>query len=309
MGSGRVSAVGIFDFLRKRDGGTSQGPPPPGARFGAATDWPGARASQDGMRVVSVALAARSERPGDLAGLAALDLPAGRAVRPDGDPEAAPVAWVTEDIADHFELWARLVRTFPETGLWPVIASGMEGQLRRPWFDGELGGREDPAPDAEEVLRQRVSDVTELQQDYGVPEPEEAWKVEWAGLALGGVVGSSVELRCPAEPFGLALVPVTRPADVPAAIGWWGPTNHDLGAGELSAVLRSWEDRFGAVLTSMGFDTLELAVAAPPTDDDAAHRLAREHHALCPDNIDQGAGDIETYVAMVASPEWYFWWD
>ncbi|OFE16774.1 hypothetical protein BA895_04195 [Humibacillus sp. DSM 29435] len=304
--------MGIFDFLRKRDDGAVHGAPlvsPPDAANGSGAARGGTGAPRDERRVVGVALAARPERPGDLHDLAALNLPAGRVVRPDGDPEAAPVAWVTEDVADHVELWARLVRAFPETGLWPVIASGMEGQLRRPWFDGELGGPEQPAPDVEGVLRQRIEDTAELQQDYGVPEPEEAWKSEWAGLAPGGVVASSVELRCPAEPFGLALVPTMRPADVPAAIGWWGPTNHDLGGGELSAVLRSWEGRFGAVLTSLGFDTLELAVASPPADDHAANLLAREHYAVCPDNIDQGAGDIETYVAMVASPEWYFWWD
>lgn len=121
-----------------------------------------------------------------------------------------------------------------------------------------------PGTDAEAILRQRFIEMAELQQDYGPPQPEEAWKGEWAGLAPAEPVGLMVKLHRPAEPFGLALVPVTRPADTPAAIGWWGPTNHDLGGGELSAVLQSWEDRFGVVLTSLGFDTLGVDVVAPP---------------------------------------------
>ena len=88
-----------------------------------------------------------------------------------------------------------------------------------------------------------------------------------------------------------------------------GPANYDFGGSDQSTVLRSWEDRFGAVLVGMGFDVMQLIVAAPPTDPVQAELLAREHYAFCPDNIDQGVGSLEDYVPLVMGNEWYFWWD
>ena len=116
-------------------------------------------------------------------------------------------------------------------------------------------------------------------------------------------------ITVPAGPTGLLLVPVARPADVPRALGWMGPANYDFGGSDQSTVLRSWEDRFGAVLVGMGFDVMQLVVAAPPTDPVQAELLAREHYAFCPDNVEQGVGSLEEYVPLVMGNEWYFWWD
>jgi hypothetical protein len=57
------------------------------------------------------------------------------------------------------------------------------------------------------------------------------------------------------------------------------------GAAEVSAVLRSWEDRFGAVLVGLSFGTMTLLVTRPPTSDDEALRVAAEVAALCPDAL------------------------
>lgn len=290
--------MGLFDFLRRRDNQPS----------GSLGRTP-APVTPAGATGIHVRLPARAPVAGDLRRLDALDLPPGRLVHPDSDTEAEPVAWVTDQAADHGELWARLLTAFPETGLWPMAASGLGDSLDRPWFDGELGGPEQPAADAETVLRARVEAAAELQADYGPPEPQEAWKVEWAGLAAATAPATAIDLQPPDEPFGLLLVPVRRPADVPAAIGWWGPTNHDLGGGELTAVLRSWEDRFGAVLTTIGFDTLELTVGQPPDDAENVVLLAREHYQVCPEGVDEGAQGIETSTGMLTTNHWYFWWD
>src|SRR2546427_1748977 len=88
----------------------------------------------------------------------------------------------------------------------------------------------------------------------------------------------------------LGLVAVARPADAVAAIGWSGPVNHYEDVGLLAAVLRSWEDRFAAVVVGIGFDTLTLAVQRPVRDRLTAEALAAEHLAMCSDNIFQGAG-------------------
>jgi hypothetical protein len=58
----------------------------------------------------------------------------------------------------------------------------------------------------------------------------------------------------------LGLVPVKRPADAVAALGWSSPVNVLDDTGQLAAVLRTREDCFGAVAVGVGFDRLTLAV-------------------------------------------------
>ncbi len=69
-----------------------------------------------------------------------------------------------------------------------------------------------------------------------------------------------------------------------AVAGWQGAINRTT-ATEISAVLRSWEDRFGVILAGLGFATMTLLVSRPPTSDDDALRVAAEVAALCPDAL------------------------
>ncbi len=109
----------------------------------------------------------------------------------------------------------------------------------------------------------------------------------------------------------LALVPAGRGADVPTAMGWCGPGHHESDTARISAVLRSWEDRFGARLLALGFDELHVSVAAPPRTLAHALPVAAEHFAFAPDNIWQGAGSVRAYAeeAVVGATHWSFWWD
>ncbi|WP_370944811.1 DUF4253 domain-containing protein [Amycolatopsis sp. cg5] len=93
----------------------------------------------------------------------------------------------------------------------------------------------------------------------------------WAGGVLAGVPGSR-----------LGLVRAGRPADIPAVIGWAGMIAMTDRVAALSAVLRSWEDRFGAVLVELGFDSLAFSVAAPPTTRKRGLSVAAEHRAFSP---------------------------
>ncbi|WP_336669510.1 DUF4253 domain-containing protein [Tsukamurella sp. USMM236] len=111
-----------------------------------------------------------------------------------------------------------------------------------------------------------------------------------------------------AERGSLLLVPVARTADVPAALGWWGATNAQLTGGDVTAVLRSWEDRFGASLVSLGVDTMVLQVARRPTGAERRTVLAAEHFAFCVDNFE--GFTLEDYGrALDRSDRWSFWWD
>ena len=74
----------------------------------------------------------------------------------------------------------------------------------------------------------------------------------------------------------LLLAPAARGAAVLAVAGWTGPINHTNQVAPLVTILRSWEDRFGVRLVGLGFDTLELSVAAPPTTPGHAVQVAAD---------------------------------
>jgi len=123
----------------------------------------------------------------------------------------------------------------------------------------------------------------------------------------------------PRELTRLGLVRCRRPADAVALIGWQGAINR-RSAEEVSAVLRSWEDRFGVVLAALGFATLTLLVPHPPADESEALPLAAELAALCPDVLSEdGPVDGFGYLSggtiaglarvLVDRPIWRLWWD
>ena len=108
----------------------------------------------------------------------------------------------------------------------------------------------------------------------------------------------------------LGLVALNRPADILDAAGWMGAANYDGDPLDMTTVLRSWELRFDAYVVGLGPDTLTLAVGRPPRDLAAATAIAAEHFAFCPDNIQQGAGSIREYAALLVGQRlWPFWWD
>ncbi|MFC9499264.1 DUF4253 domain-containing protein [Streptomyces sp. NPDC056982] len=124
-----------------------------------------------------------------------------------------------------------------------------------------------------------------------------------------GREGARVDGLCGAPV--LALVPVGRAADLPAAIDWSGPVNYENDVARLCAILRSWDDRFGVQVVALSYARLDLSVAAPPQTLDTALAVAAEHFAFCPDNIWQGYETIRLYAeeGLVGNTRWTFWWD
>jgi hypothetical protein len=231
----------------------------------------------------------------DLAGIA---LPPGRIVTAQ-EGAGAPVAWVSiEQLSENrlTELVRALAAAFPQTGLWPMQALGLEGGLDRPWGDGEMDGPEGEISDALAMLRA-------LDHSDNPPVPS----VTTLAAAQPGPDLRAEQLDV--EAGGLLLVPVARPADVPAAVGWWGGTNYCMSGADFSAVLRSWEDRFGTVLVSIGFDTMTVQVGRRPESAEQVDALLREHYAFCPDNIDQGLKPDAFRAGLLEWPYWNFWWD
>jgi Domain of unknown function (DUF4253) len=230
---------------------------------------------------------------------------------PPNPPPAESVLW----IADHAgsgssALWEKLAVQHLETGLWPLLLRGYE----RPWRTGEL----DPDPasiidavDAETWLTSRWPDFSgdcPCARHYdGLPELAPPPESQGDPLYWAARLGSRL-------PGCLALVPAARGADAIAMAGWTGPCNRIDRPSETAAILRSFEDRFGAVVVSVGFATLELSIASPPTSLDHALWVAAEHHAFCPDNFDpqddRGPLLFNEYAqALIGNHRWLFWWD
>ena len=103
----------------------------------------------------------------------------------------------------------------------------------------------------------------------------------------------------------LGLVPAADGAAALAGCGW---ISNAGSAAELAAVIRSWQQRFGARLCAIGSDTIGLSVAWPPATPEHARQVAAEHAAFCRETA-YGA-DLNEYAGeMLGAPIWGFWWD
>jgi hypothetical protein len=115
------------------------------------------------------------------------------------------------------------------------------------------------------------------------------------------------------EPARIGLVPAVRPADVLALTGYNGTVNRYGTPEGLSAVLRSWEDRFGAMLLEVGFAHIKLLVLRPPRSQPAAEAAAAEIWAISdefstPDR--RGMNEVSQIAAhIVGAPFWRLWLD
>jgi hypothetical protein len=235
-----------------------------------------------------------------------------------------PLLWYAEGPADA-DTWRSLLPA-RVAGLQPVLIEAGPPYSKGPadWqLMPELASYAGDH-DAEEVLAAFWADLLEgvvedgeeddVLAPYGeqwpglVPAPEPAADPDEHAAALLADMVASGFLESPHA----ALVHARRSADIPAALGWSGPLNYESDPARLSAVLRSWEDRFGIRVAALAFDRLTVSVAAPPRTLDAAMAVAAEHYAFCPDNIDQGSYEtLREYAekAVLDVPAWSFWWD
>jgi hypothetical protein len=254
----------------------------------------------DGMHDLELSLPAQppqAETPGELPvatilRLGPIALGPGRPIVArdiDGKPQRAAL-WATDDAAtDAVAAWAALAEQFPTTGLWPLLLHGLYDGSGRPWSNGELEPVTEAAVDAldvREVLEEGWHGWLVPINNPWTPGtgPLAPFGPEFPGLAPVQPPESDVPLAFSDGPARLGLVSCRRPADAVALAGWMGAINR-TSTTEVSAVLRSWEDRFGASLVGLGFATMTLLVTRPPTTRDDALRVAAEVAALCPDSL------------------------
>jgi Domain of unknown function (DUF4253) len=216
---------------------------------------------------------------------------------------------------DDLSLYRRLLLEAPSTGRCPVLLAGNALATLHENWDPASALAELEQRDATAVLADRYPDGCLYHSDCLAP-----FGASFPGLAPPTptrpllkpeeIVETAVEeAGFPSAPL-LGLAPVTRPADIPAAIGRFGMINSWIDVVGLSTVLRSWEDRFGAVLVRMGRATLELAVAAPPWERSECLAIAAEHFAFCDDTYHGNPGTLRDYANLLrGNTRWSFWWD
>jgi hypothetical protein len=281
-----------------------------------------------------------AEQPGELPVLgqqdvAGIALPAGHVVEPDPSSvlrrenlPSGPVAWVSGEVVPGVgATWSALAARFPETGLWPLVLQPLGGNDGLWWnskLDPTLSTLPGPtgAGDVERILAAlwtaALPDPEELEEPEAREDIEAAlapFGPTFPGLATPPAAGRPEPATALAGPHPeaegyLGLVAVTRPADAPAVMGWTGPINWYEDMGLLATVLRSWEDRYGAVVVGVGFDTLRMVARRPPRTSGEAVALAAEQFAVCPDQVWQGYESIRGFAAALqGETDWSFWWD
>ena len=283
--------------------------PPGGEAVAVAAD-----ASEHTVRGIHVSTILGSLPPATGATVAGVALPSGMLIAPEpagGSRGPRDVLWVsTSPVANVTNLWKKLVRLHATTGLWPIVVDPRFGIDRMPEVLMDVPRSTGADPFA--LLRRWWHETVGTADDEFDDEACAPFGRAFPGLAprSGGERPSSIEPFVSGLEGHLALVAVDRPARTLDAIGWMGPANYDMNPVEQTAILDTWEDRFDAYLVGLGFDTIILAVARPPTDIGLATRIASEHMAFCSDNIYQGVGSIGEYAPLlVRAHRWDFWWD
>ncbi|MFD9123388.1 DUF4253 domain-containing protein [Kitasatospora sp. NPDC059571] len=250
-------------------------------------------------------------------------LPPGHLVRADEGAAARPVMWMSDGPAPA-GLWELLHRARAASGLWPLLLAPLRhDEEYRPWQSAELYPEQVSSPDlydpAALLARRWTESATDEDEDPEVRDSRAPFGRSWPGLAPAPARVDDPDARARAlaarllrenPALRIGLVAAGSGAEALSVCGWSGPVNHESDTAKISAVLLDWERRFGAQVVEVGFDTLHLSIAAPPTDIAEALLVAAEHATLCPDNIFQGPGTLAAYAPdLLGADSWTLWWD
>jgi Domain of unknown function (DUF4253) len=257
-------------------------------------------------------------------------LPEGRRQYTEEDNQL--VAWATVDpMPDPGPAWLALSAAHAGTGLVPVLLQPPtpipEGG--EPPYFGFYQAVDVALLDEISAADVLAANWTSEAEDSRAAAGRAPFADRFPGLAPAGREPlPEAELRqalSALPPAYLGLVSADRPADVPAIVGWsvfgvdfYNPDDFSsaefspLGVRSLQigAVLRSWEDRFGARLLRIGGDAiLQVLVERPPHTLEPAWHVAAELHAFA-DEV-AGTDDTVSSIAahLVGTPIWQFWWD
>ncbi len=236
--------------------------------------------------------------------------------------DGQPLCWISAEPPSP-QLLAALRADHRGSGLLPVLVCDSDEVYGERCTIGVVA----PEPlghidrwDAADVMRRIWDGLCRTDDDLGPAYDAETlspFGLDCPGLAGPGnlladpdILANQQVRRYVDEETRVALVPVRRGADVLAALGWSGAANHVSRTAGLAAMLRSWEDRFGARVLRLGPDRLDVSVSAPPHDPLHAAAVAAEHWTFCPDRVLQDSGNLADYAREIRGRRnWSFWWE
>ncbi len=247
---------------------------------------------------------------------------ADQSTRASTDTDPMSLCWISDEPPSP-RLLANVRAEHSRSGLWPLLLCDADEIYGERCTVGVV-----PPEPLEHIDRWRAVDVLtriwdglcQTDNDLGpaydpeslapfgqtCPDPASAGNL----LADPDILANQLAPRFVDEDTRLVLVPVQRGADALTALGWSGATNHVSRTAGLSAIVRSWEERFGARVLRLGPDRLDISVAAPPLASEHAARVAAEHWAFCPDRVLQESGSISAYANEIRTRRsWSFWWE
>lgn len=243
-----------------------------------------------------------------------------------------PVAWITDELVPNAgRVWRVLSEMATETGLQPVLHVAP----RRPpegWQPADDFGR---PGDVDQIGRLNAEDI--LMREWAgravneeVPEglaprfdPAELYAPfsrQFPGLAPRteeGLATTEVLRVLDALPAArVCLIAVGRPADILTAVGW-EVTDAWESMLPVSAVLRSWEDRFGARLVLIGPGAeIQLIVERPARTLAVAQAITAELWAFADawmDYRDRKYSQLNEVADIIPrvldATVWGLWWD
>lgn len=238
-------------------------------------------------------------------------LPKGHLVWTNSDEQGAPVMWISDGkSARAGALVAELQKEFPNNGLWPLVIVGENGG---PDFESSIQSVDDELsePDVSALLTATYAD-TIGDKFASLTEYVGPFTESFPGLAAPttGQINAKSAAQSVQNVYGwVVLVPVTRPADVPLAIGWTGSASY-YDPAEMTTILRSWEDRLGAVVTVMGWNYLWVSTVRQPASEAETLAVAGEFMGACPDSLLQDYDNFDGYLSDFGKyTDWFCWWD
>ncbi|WP_160146261.1 DUF4253 domain-containing protein [Dictyobacter aurantiacus] len=214
-----------------------------------------------------------------------------------------PICLLRVPVTQILAQWEVLRGLVSETGYWPVI--GWD-RFKQPLWEEEM---------VQTILEAGLYiDIQQWLKQEGIHT-----RIDEEGVRKrADVPPAPFDFRLPYGRFPytlpslvpIALVPTTHfwevPAYLPVQGNEWDPSN-----AVQVAMMKYWNERWGAELVAMAPSTVEMRVLQPPTTWEDAFLLAKEQYIYAPDVVDQWLrGNFATLVKTLLNGHvWLFWWD
>jgi hypothetical protein len=208
-----------------------------------------------------------------------------------------------------FSSWVRLRAAHEQTGLWPFLVGPDRKDADRQviselWYDAAT--EHDPSAVVRGLALDMQAFFTQQKAELEAPDPA-ALTLDPAARATAD---SEPQFAFTSRDTVIGLIPARHGYEVPGLLSWKGAVNYDLDGAHHVAVLRYWQQRYGAELVTLTRDHIELLVARPPRDPATMVRVAYEMLSYCPDVDVLGTGVVAVLAnEVVPHRRWSFWWD